>query len=113
MAWVTWRQHRFALADGNQTPLAPSVFGLRGVAFAPWPPDIVQRQDCPDSSFGPNGPSQAGLTQCFVRHGYTRWTSYQPASRFWPFQWIEGDWLLALSVLLIGATVWLVRRRAA
>ena len=36
-----------------------------------------------------------------------------PASRFWPFQWIEGGWLLALSVLLIAATVWLVRRRAA
>ena len=35
------------------------------------------------------------------------------AGRFWPFQWIEGGWLLALSVLLIAATVWLVRRRAA
>ena len=47
------------------------------------------------------------------QHGYTRLTSYQPANRFWPFQWIEGGWLLALSVLLIAATVWLVRRRAA
>jgi hypothetical protein len=37
----------------------------------------------------------------------------QPASRFWPFQWIEGGWLLALSALLIAATIWLVRRRAA
>ena len=40
-------------------------------------------------------------------------TKYQPASRFWAFQWIEGGWLLALSVLLIAVTVWLVRRRAA
>jgi len=48
-----------------------------------------------------------------TQHGYTNWTSYQPASRFWPFQWIEGGWLLALSVLLIAAAVWLVRRRAA
>jgi ABC-type transport system involved in multi-copper enzyme maturation permease subunit len=48
-----------------------------------------------------------------TKHGYTNWTSYQPASRFWPFQWIEGGSLLALSVLLIAATVWLVRRRAA
>jgi hypothetical protein len=47
------------------------------------------------------------------QHGYTYWTRYQPASRFWSFQWIEGGWLLALSVLLIAATVWLVRRRAA
>jgi hypothetical protein len=48
-----------------------------------------------------------------TQHGYTHWTSYQPGSRFWPFQWIEGGWLLALSVLLIATTVWLVRRRAA
>ena len=51
--------------------------------------------------------------QCLSQHGYTLWASYQPAARFWPFQWIEGGWLLALSVLLIAATVWLVRRRAA
>ena len=53
------------------------------------------------------------VTQYLTRHGYTLWTTYQPASRFWPFQWIEGGWLLALSVLLIAATIWLVRRRAA
>jgi ABC-2 family transporter protein len=51
--------------------------------------------------------------QYLTQHGYMNWTSYQPASRFWPFQWIEGGWLLALSVLAIAATVWLVRRRAA
>ena len=51
--------------------------------------------------------------QCLAQHGYTQWSSYQPGSRFWPFQLIEGGWLLALSVLLIAATIWLVRRRAA
>jgi hypothetical protein len=56
---------------------------------------------------GPGSPAQ-----CLTRHGYTLWTSYQPGSRFWPFQWIEGGWLLALSALLITVTVWLVRRRA-
>jgi ABC-type transport system involved in multi-copper enzyme maturation permease subunit len=50
----------------------------------------------------------------FLRQqGFTQWTSYQPASRLWAFQWIEGGWLLALSLLLIAATVWLVRHRAA
>jgi len=63
---------------------------------------------------GPFGkPSHQTLFQCLAQHGYTTWTSYQPASRFWPFQWIEGGWLLALSVLLIAATIWLARRRAA
>jgi hypothetical protein len=48
-----------------------------------------------------------------TQHGYTQWTRYQPASRFWSFQLIEAGWLLTLSLLLIGATVWLVHRRAA
>jgi hypothetical protein len=53
------------------------------------------------------------MLHSLAQHGYTQWTSYQPASRFWPFQWIEGGLLLALSVLLIAATILLVRRRAA
>jgi ABC-type transport system involved in multi-copper enzyme maturation permease subunit len=53
------------------------------------------------------------LAQAFAQHGITQWTSYIPVSRFWPMQFIEGGWLLALSVLLIAATVWLVRHRAA
>jgi ABC-type transport system involved in multi-copper enzyme maturation permease subunit len=57
-------------------------------------------------------PQSLSVTQYLNQHGYTLWTSYQPGSRFWPFQWIEGGWLLALSVLLIAVTVWLVRRRA-
>jgi hypothetical protein len=58
------------------------------------------------------GSPDASSAQCLSQHGYTQWTSYQPAGRFWPIQWIEAGWLLALSVLLIAATVWLVRRRA-
>ncbi|HTS95491.1 MAG TPA: ABC transporter permease subunit [Streptosporangiaceae bacterium] len=68
------------------------------------------RQICSGTCHGP-GPGSP--EQLLAQHGYTHWISYQPASRFWPFQWIEGGWLLALSVLLIAATVWLVRRRAA
>jgi hypothetical protein len=51
--------------------------------------------------------------QWLFQRGYTEWTSYQPASRFWTFQFIEGGWLLVLSLLLIAATIRLVRRRAA
>ncbi len=52
-------------------------------------------------------------TQYLLHHGFTQLTTYQPASRFWPFQWIEAGWLLALSLLLMTAAVWLVLRRAA
>ncbi len=72
-------------------------------------------QGAPQLGGGKGGVPQDDPTvnQYLVQHGYTLWTTYQPGSRFWPFQWIEGGWLLALSVLLIGAAVWLVRRRAA
>ncbi|HXA28850.1 MAG TPA: hypothetical protein VN193_08885 [Candidatus Angelobacter sp.] len=62
---------------------------------------------------GPATPANLGdPVQYLIRHGYTQLTTYQPPGRFWPFQWIEGGWLLALSLLLIAMTVWLVRRRA-
>jgi len=60
---------------------------------------------------GPNLHALAAW-QYLVQHGYTEVTSYQPATRFWAFQWIEAGWLLGLSVLLMAVTLWLVRRRA-
>ena len=66
------------------------------------PPARIQKSSGSD-------PFGAWLSQ----HHYTQWVSYQPAARFWHFQLIEGGWLLALSLILITATVWLVRRRAA
>jgi hypothetical protein len=80
-------------------------------AFAGNPPGNLVDRFCsslpPEKAGGPNG-----FAQCLAQHGYMQWTSYQPASRFWPFQWVEGGWLLALSALLIAVTIWLVRRRA-
>ncbi len=60
-----------------------------------------------------NNPDPNALTQWLAQQHYTQWTTYEPASRFWHFQLIEGGWLLALSVILIAASIWLVRRRAA
>lgn len=42
--------------------------------------------------------------------GYTLVTSYQPDSRFWAFQWMELGVLVALSLALLGVTLWLLRR---
>jgi len=36
--------------------------------------------------------------------------TYQPASRFWPFQTIETAGLLAIALALGAATVWIIRR---
>jgi hypothetical protein len=45
--------------------------------------------------------------------GYRAVLTYQPGSRYWHLQLIEGCWLLAMVLVLAAATVWLVRRRAA
>jgi hypothetical protein len=79
--------------------------------FAGNPPASLVSQLCSSVPADKIGP--LGFAPCLAAHGYTQWTGYQPASRFWPFQWIEGGWLLALSALLIAATIWLVHRRAA
>ena len=60
-----------------------------------------------------NSPNPNALSSWLATQHYTQWTSFEPASRFWHFQLIEGGWLLALSVLLIAAAIGLVRRRAA
>ncbi len=83
-------------------------------AFAGRPSMNLVQQFCPPSAIGPGKPSSGTIAGCLVQNGgYTQWTSYQPASRFWPFQIIEGSWLLIVSLILIGVAVWLVRRRAA
>ena len=42
-----------------------------------------------------------------------RLVTYQPADRFWPFQFIEAGIFVALTAAALGATVWLLHRRAA
>ena len=61
---------------------------------------------------GPSTPPGFDPVQYLLHHGFAQLATYDPGSRFWPFQWIESGWLLALSLLLMTAAVWLVRRRA-
>ena len=80
----------------NQTLRAVDLQALTPTLFHPTGPSTVPNSEDP--------------VQYLIQHGYTQITTYQPASRFWPFQWIEGTWLLALSLLLLGTTIWRVRR---
>jgi hypothetical protein len=118
------RQHYLAPLVGTNANMPASAWIIsewwtKGgkFAFGGQPPLSLLPQLCP-AAFVANGSGVTGRgplspTQCLVQHGYTQWDTYQPASHFWLFQWIEGGWLLALSALLIAVTVWLVRRRAA
>jgi hypothetical protein len=52
------------------------------------------------------------LQQCVQSSGYrSNYQTYQPADRFWTFQWIETGIYLGCAALALFATVWLVRRR--
>jgi len=52
-------------------------------------------------------PCQAALAALHLRD----MIAYQPASRFWAFQWYETGIFLALALILAGFSVWWIRRR--
>jgi hypothetical protein len=117
----TWFFKPFLAAE-DLTVLSATVFDTHGIAFAAWTllaftigalAGMFFRRTVPAMAVTLG--SYAGLsilTWVFLRKHYLP-ASYIPVSRFWPMQFIEGGWLLALSVLLIAATTILVRRRAA
>jgi hypothetical protein len=55
-----------------------------------------------------NGPDFDG---CLTSQGIREAISYQPASRYWPFQWTETAFYLALALALTGYCSWRLNRR--
>lgn len=61
-----------------------------------------------------NGPSQAvqkAFQKCVDHFHLREVLTYQPASRYWTFQWYEMSIFIGLALVLAGVTFWLVRRR--
>lgn len=94
-AWVISQRWFKAGGPVSQATLGRALLGA--------PPSVAGK--------GGGVPRALASVQYVMAHGYTLRTTYQPAGRFWPFQFIEAGWLLALSLLLIAATSWFVRRR--
>jgi hypothetical protein len=46
-------------------------------------------------------------------HGWRGFATYQPASRYWPFQGIEAGIYLLLAAALVAGTFAIIRRRDA
>ena len=57
-----------------------------------------------------NGGSTSGLN-CLASHGVQVAVTYQPASRFWAFQWTETAIFLVLALALAGCCFWRLQRR--
>ncbi len=117
---VSWYYQPY-LATGRlydpTSPLLHWLFDLRGVSLAAWTlaafaigafAGVLTRRVVPAIVA-----TLASYTVLGVVVGNVLRADYQPASDFWSVQGIEAGGLLALSLLLIAATVWQVHRRAA
>jgi hypothetical protein len=58
--------------------------------------------------FGPGDPCVA-TRSCL--NGYHVTTRYQPADRYWAFQWLETGIFVGLGLVLVGLAYWWLRRR--
>jgi hypothetical protein len=48
---------------------------------------------------------------CVDRLGIREVATYQPLSRYWPFQWMETGIFIVVALALVAFSVWFVRRR--
>jgi hypothetical protein len=55
----------------------------------------------------------ATITGCLTAAGFHSFAKYQPAYRYWDFQWIETGLYLGMAALMVGVTYWLVLKRDA
>jgi hypothetical protein len=66
----------------------------------------------PTACLGPlSGLKPSAPGPCLESHGFREAISYEPASRYWPLQWIETGIFLALALALAGFCFWRLGRR--
>jgi hypothetical protein len=76
---------------------------------------LTARQNCGPTSCGYGiglVPQATGRIGDWVLSQNGSVITYQPAGRFWPFQFIEAGIFVALTAAALGTTIWLLHRRA-
>ncbi|MFG2036590.1 ABC transporter permease subunit [Dactylosporangium sp. NPDC048998] len=76
------------------------VYNADGTPYTP-----TQARPCMTGGFGKD-------MECMERQNLHFSYTYQPGSRYWPFQWIELSAYTLLALLLAGCALWRIRRRA-
>ena len=69
----------------------------------------LRPSDLPPACRGLTFPSLGGprsLGNCLARAGWHRLITYQPASRFWTFQWIEAGIFVVLAGMALALGSW-------
>ena len=59
------------------------------------------------------GTASRQLSSCLTSHGYSQYITYQPAARYWPFQFIEAGIFVVLAAALIAVAFAVINRRDA
>jgi len=80
--------------------------------------EVVNRAGAVLGSVGTSEPCQALASRaageaCAVENGYRFVDTYQPLSRFWPFQLIESGIFVGLSIAVLAVAAWWILRRTA
>ena len=99
---------RFNLGALN-VPGQPGAWVLSsGTVDAAGTPAVVSPAACTGPSVE-NSP--AGFVGCLASHGFRETIGYQPASRYWAFQWTETAIYLVLALILAGCSFRRLGRR--
>jgi hypothetical protein len=96
------------LADGQGVPLGSLVLGSDIVLHG-----RVLGGGIPLPAVCAAAPSRHSVDACMQRQGYLVRTTYQPAGRYWTFQWVEFGIFAALAAGLTVIAVLVLRRRDA
>jgi len=59
------------------------------------------------------GSNSQACAASLTRFHFRELISYEPASRFWTFQWVETGIFVALALALAGCCIWWLVRRIA
>ena len=112
-----WRPHFLAAKTvldplGVPQRIADNAWMLNGNLVGP-NGKVVEGPIAGPGTLCPQAVDRASMSDCMDKLGYHIKTTLQPASRYWPFQWIETGIFVAIAVALLAfAVVWTLRRDA-
>lgn len=99
------------LAQGGLSPTGQVVAAGWGDLYPALP--VTCRSLLPGGPTSKAGSSENAVFSCMQAHGWRGFATYQPGSRYWPFQGIETGIYVLLAAALIAATFVILRRRDA
>jgi hypothetical protein len=89
--------------------ISSGAVNAAGQPVAAVPAACVTRRPPNGTAVGP--PPGGSLGHCLDSQGIREAVTYQPASRYWAFQWIETGTFLAIAFALAGSCFWRLGRR--